>query len=81
MSTKTADEIAAAIKAIDAVVDDALPLLGYGELTPIVDAVSALLGKVTAALAGKPGNPGLAADVAAADAAATVAEAAKFPNG
>ena len=72
----TADQVKSAIDIVDAFLDMALPTLGQAELVPLADAVSALGKKIADAVAGQ---PPLAAEVAAADAAAVAAETVKFP--
>jgi hypothetical protein len=78
----TADEVKQAITFLEAGLDVALPVLGQAELVPIANALGALAGKVTDAVAAaKAKQDPTAAEVAAVDAAAQAALDAKFPKG
>lgn len=75
-----AQDIQNALQDLDVALDVALPALGAGELTPIVDAATKIAQKLTAALeAVKSAQaPVLAAELAAGEAALDAAEEAKL---
>ena len=71
----TAADVMKIVDELDAGFDILAPLLGFGELKPLVDALVRLADKAVAAAENK--KP-LAAEVTAADAAALAARDAKF---
>jgi hypothetical protein len=75
----TLSELEQMIADLDAAADVVLPTLGFGELVPLADAITAVAKKIADAVAQK-GAPAadLAAGVAAADAVADAAEDVKF---
>ena len=73
----TATDVQAAIAAVDAVLGEALPMLGLPELIPIADALALITEKVAQAVA--TANP-LPAEIAVADQAAQLLEDKKFPK-
>jgi hypothetical protein len=77
----TSTEIKAAITVTSTLIEMALPLAGLAEFEPLVPALDGLGLKLTDILDKHKALTALQAEVAAADAAANAAEAAKFPAG
>jgi hypothetical protein len=75
----TLEQVQALISEVDAGLDLALPVLGLEDLKVVADSLATVAEKVAAAIAGHD-PPTLAVEVSAADAAAAVAEAEKFPG-
>lgn len=71
-SQATLATVAQIIKYADTAADVVLPLAGFDEFAPVIDAVSAFLAKLVAAAATK--APPVDAEIAAADAAFKASE-------